>query len=157
MRDYVDAVDGRIRMRRSEILELTWDRVFLDRRMVLLPKTKNGKQRWVAMGDDILLLLTALPKHVATDRVFTYRGQPIREIKHSWDTAREAAGIAEGHFHDLRHTWASRMVAKGIDLYTLMELGGWSDVGMVRRYAHFAPEQKIRAAQLLDGTARVTA
>ena len=44
------------------------------------------------------------------------------------------------------------MVAAGVDLYELMDQGGWSTLAMVRRYAQFAPNRRIRTAQLVDGT-----
>lgn len=140
-------------MRRSEILGLTWDRVHVDRQMIYLESTKSGKPRWVALPDDLCTILKHLPRHVSHDRVFTYRGKPIATLKRSWENARALARLPEARFHGLRHTWASRMVMRGVDLYTLMELGGWSSISMVRRYAHFAPEHKISAAQLLNGTA----
>ena len=74
-------------------------------------------------------------------------------LKRSWESTREAAGLPGVRFHDLRHTWASRMVAAGVDLYELMDQGGWSTLAMVRRYAQFAPERRIKTAQLVDGTA----
>ncbi len=139
-------------MRRSEILGMTWDRVNLDRRMIYLRRTKSGKPRWIAIGDDLHKLLSAVPQHADHDRVFTYRGKPIESLKRSWESTREAAGLREARFHDLRHTWASRMVAAGVDLYELMDQGGWSTLAMVRRYAQFAPDRRIRTAQLVDGT-----
>jgi integrase len=139
-------------MRRSEILGLTWDRVNLERRMIYLHRTKSGKPRWVAIGDDLHELLEALPRHAKHDRVFTYRGKPMDSLKRSWEAAREAAGIPGVRFHDLRHTWASRMVAAGVDLYELMDQGGWTTIAMVRRYAQFAPDRRIQTARLVDGT-----
>ncbi|MCH7781115.1 MAG: site-specific integrase, partial [Acidobacteria bacterium] len=101
--------------RRSEILGMTWDRVNLDRRMIYLRRTKSGKPRWIAIGDDLHKLLSAVPQHADHDSVFTYRGKPIESLKRSWESTREAAGLREARFHDLRHTWASRMVAAGVD------------------------------------------
>jgi integrase len=120
--------------------------------MIHLEKTKSGKPRWIPINDDLLAVLRLIPRHVGHDRVFTYRGQPIDSVKRSWEQCRTLAGV-QARFHDLRHTWASRMVMAGVDLFTLMDLGGWSSVAMVRRYAHFAPEYRIKAAQLVNGTA----
>ena len=140
-------------MRRGEILGLTWDRIHFDQRMIYVERTKSGEPRWIPMGDDLVELLRSLPRHVAHNRVFTYQGRPVDTLKHSWETLRKLAGLPGVRFHDLRHTWASRMVAAGVDLYELMEMGGWRSISMVRRYAHFAPDRKVRTAKLLDGTA----
>ncbi len=42
-------------------------------------------------------------------------------------------------WHALRHTFASRLVAAGVDLRTVQELGGWRTLSMVQRYAHLSP------------------
>ena len=49
------------------------------------------------------------------------------------------------HFHDLRHTFASRLAMAGVDLYTVQRAGGWKTAIMVQRYAHLSPDH-IRAA-----------
>jgi site-specific recombinase XerD len=54
--------------------------------------------------------------------------------------------------HTLRHTFASRLVEAGVDLRTVQELGGWSDLSMVQRYAHVGPSQKTEAVRLIGET-----
>jgi integrase len=139
--------------RRGEILGLTWNAVDLKGRRIHLRYTKNGEARVLPMGDDLKALLEALPRHVSHNHVFTYWGRPIKSLQGSWEDAREKAGLEHVHFHDLRHTWASRQVAAGTDLYLLMKLGGWKSVSMVQRYAHFAPDYLQTAANRLNGTA----
>ena len=51
---------------------------------------------------------------------------------------------ARTRFHDLRHEWASRYVEAGGDLVSLMEVGGWSQLSLVQRYAKTSHE-RIRA------------
>jgi len=52
---------------------------------------------------------------------------------------------ADFRFHDLQHTFASRLVMAGVDLYTLQRAGGWETQVMVQRHAHLSPDY-IRAA-----------
>ncbi len=54
--------------------------------------------------------------------------------------------------HTLRHTFASRLVQAGVDLRTVQELGGWSDLSMVQRYAHVGPSQKTEAVRRIGET-----
>jgi len=57
----------------------------------------------------------------------------------------QAANIPNFRFHDLRHTFASRLAMAGVDLYTVQRAGGWKTQVMVQRYAHLSPDH-IRAA-----------
>jgi len=73
--------------------------------------------------------------------VFSYRGKPITQVSSKpWYAALRAAGIEDFRWHDMRHTWASWHVQNGTPLYALQEMGGWSSVEMVRRYAHLAAD-----------------
>lgn len=60
----------------------------------------------------------------------------------------------QDHFrwHDLRHTWASWHVQNGTPLQVLKELGGWSDLTMVMRYAHLSSDHLSRYADNICGT-----
>tara|TARA_R110001592_G_scaffold340362_2_gene628492 strand:- start:5382 stop:5615 length:234 start_codon:yes stop_codon:yes gene_type:complete len=57
-----------------------------------------------------------------------------------------------GSKHDLRNAWASWHVQSGAGLQELQELGGWSTVNMVLRYAHLAADQLLYAAKRIEGT-----
>ena len=71
--------------------------------------------------------------------VFLFRGKPIRSVKTAFDKARRKAGLLDVRFHDLRHTFASRLVQGGVPLYDVMHLTGHKSLQMVQRYAHLAP------------------
>jgi len=60
------------------------------------------------------------------------------------------AGIENFVFHDLRHTFASDLVMRGVDLVTVKELMGHADVKRTLRYAHLAPDYKREAIRRLD-------
>ena len=78
-------------------------------------------------------------------------GKPYRhDMKTSWYTALRKAGIADFHFHDLRHTCASYLRMQGVDLLTIAEILGHKDLKMTRRYAHVAPTHRLAAIGLLD-------
>jgi site-specific recombinase XerD len=78
-------------------------------------------------------------------------GEPLKNgIKHSdWVKYLQRAGIEDFHWHDLRHTFASRLVMAGIDLYKIKELMGHESIEMTQRYAHLAPESLQREVDVL--------
>jgi len=72
------------------------------------------------------------------------------DIKHSFSTCLKRAGIENFRFHDLRHTVATRLVEKGIDLVVVKEILGHSKIETTMRYAHTVPEQKLNAISVLN-------
>jgi site-specific recombinase XerD len=60
------------------------------------------------------------------------------------------AGIADFAFHDLRHTFASRLVMAGADLATSQESMGHKRITMGLRYVHLAPGHKRSAIAASD-------
>ena len=84
-------------------------------------------------------------------RVFRARdGSWYRDISRAFATAVQRASIPDFTFHDLRHTFASRLVMAGVDLTTVKELMGHKHIAMTLRYAHLAPGHKRAAIAVLD-------
>ncbi|MBU6434306.1 MAG: tyrosine-type recombinase/integrase [Nitrospirae bacterium] len=73
-----------------------------------------------------------------------------RNLLRSFYPAMRKAGIARFRFHDLRHTFATRLIQAGINVYTVQKLGRWKMISMVLRYAHHQPEEFARGAEVLD-------
>jgi len=65
--------------------------------------------------------------------LFTYRGKPLKSIRTAFKTACIRAGIKSLRFHDLRHTFATRLVLSGVDLVTVSKLLGHSTIHMTMR------------------------
>jgi hypothetical protein len=63
--------------------------------------------------------------------------------------ALEKAEITDFRWHDLRHTFASRLAMAGVDLRTVQDLMGHQTMAMTQRDAHLSPEHKLAAVQLL--------
>jgi site-specific recombinase XerD len=65
----------------------------------------------------------------------------------------EEAKISNFRWHDLRHTFISRLVMKDVNLRTVQELAGHKTISMTTRYAHLAPEHNQAAIEKLDPVA----
>ena len=91
-----------------------------------------------------------LRHHDTTSCVFTFRGKSIRDLRTAFYNACHRAGIKNLRFHDLRHTFATRLVLSGIDLASVSKLLGHSTIHMTMRYSHPTPEALKSAVCALD-------
>jgi integrase len=141
--------------RASELLSLTWDDVDFCRRLITVRAAyaKNGENRSVPMNGVLLAQLRMCTMTIpAQGPVFrTHHGTPYRSFRTAFEHAVHTAGIADLTFHDLRHTFASRLVMSGIDLPTVQALMGHKDISMTLRYTHLSSDHKQRAVKALEG------
>lgn len=90
--------------------------------------------------------------------VFTYFGKGISKANtRAFRKGLTRVGIEDFRWHDLRHIWASWHVQNGTPIHVLQELGGWSDIHMVQRYAHLAPEHLSAYAGNISGLKKLNA
>jgi integrase len=68
----------------------------------------------------------------------------------AWENAVERAKLADFHFHDLRHTFASWAVQRGASLQEVKDLLGHHSLAMTLRYGHLAPEHLRTAVARID-------
>ena len=135
--------------RRSELFKLDWRNVDLDHNRIVFVETKNGEDRAVRLTDRARAILEHLGPNDCGP-VFTYKGKVLASVTSSFERARRIAGMEDVRFHDLRHTFASRLVQRGVPLYEVMQLTGHKSLVMVQRYAHLAPEFQERAIGALN-------
>ncbi len=96
-------------------------------------------------------------KEILSQYVFcSHKGRFLHNFAKEWYPALEAAGIRDFRFHDLRHTFASRLTMSGVDLYTVQRAGGWKTAIMVQRYAHLSPDHMRAAVERLVFRASAT-
>ncbi|WP_438393607.1 site-specific integrase [Caballeronia sp. DA-9] len=119
-------------MRRSEILSLHWPDVFLDERFVRLHDSKNGEPRDVPLSTRAAATLAALP-HDPDGQVFPITGEALKK---AFTRACERAGIANLHFHDLRHEATSRIAERLDNILELSAVTGHKTLQMLKRYYH---------------------
>ena len=75
--------------------------------------------------------------------------KPLTDVKKAFTTALRKAGIEDFHFHDLRHTCATRLGDRGASAFEIAQIMGWSDIRMAMRYTHVTGDGIRRAMQLL--------
>ena len=148
-------------MRMGEILELTWRGVDFIRRTVSIFRSKNGERRTIPVNETVLRVLKhkAKVRTLSCDRVFCSKAFTAIESGHlrrSFRLALSKAKIEEFHFHDLRHTFATRLVQAGIDLYKVQQLLGHKSPIMTQRYAHHYPESLRDGVESLDRRAGIS-
>lgn len=130
-------------MRRSEIMNLTWDNVDLNRGSAILHETKNGDRRVAALTGHALEQLKELNKVRRIDTSLLFPAQEIKTIKpidlrKPWKTASQKAQLQDFRFHDLRHSAASYLAMNGASVAEIAEVLGHKTLQMVKRYAHLS-------------------
>lgn len=136
--------------RRGELFKVRWADVRLDGKVPQLTvrgsTAKSGATRHIPLNATAAAALAQWrEQNPGNGPVFG-----LVDVKKAWAGILEAAGIKEFRFHDLRHTFASKLVQRGVPLNTVRELLGHADIKMTLRYAHLAPENKAAAVALLD-------
>jgi site-specific recombinase XerD len=79
-------------------------------------------------------------------------GRPLdpRKDHAAWKQLLKTAGVRDARLHDARHTAATILLVQGVDPRTVMDLLGWSQVSMTRRYQHVVDELRAEAARRIE-------
>lgn len=145
-------------MRWSEQYGLRWVDVDLTAGVLTLRQTKAGERQHVRLSPAaraaLMWLAELNPKKTSPFVCLHDR----RRWRNDWDAVRAAAKLDEPtrgkvecfHWHDLRHTFASRLVMAGVDILTVRELMRHKKLEMTLRYAHLAPQHVDEALERLD-------
>lgn len=140
-------------LRRGELLSLTWDDVFFPNKYLVVKAgdAKSKKARTVPLNKTAYDLLRDWRQQNPFCHYVFISGEDkqLTDIKKPWLKIIEQAGVDNFNFHDLRHHFASKLVMAGVDLNTVRELLGHSDLKMTLRYAHLAPEHKAAAVNMI--------
>jgi integrase len=154
-------------LRWSEQAGLRWADVDMLAGVVTVGRSKNGLARRVPVNSAVASILVDLgaartPNSDPQERVFghaVYRtdsrafAAAISRAQAALRSAGLDASRLDGYtWHGNRHTFASRLVMRGVDLLAVQTLGGWRTAAMVQRYAHLAPDHLARAVERLVTT-----
>lgn len=144
-------------MRKGEQYCLTWNDVDLRSRLLTLWKTKNGSVRHIPLNSAAVHAFQQLRlSHSGDGSVFLGKHgvDPLRTPRYWWESVLHKAGITDFHWHDLRHTFASRCVMAGVDLRTLQQLLGHKTLQMVVRYSHLSQSHELASVEKLCNVRR---
>lgn len=152
-------------LRHAEIRKLHWKDVDLEKRVLVVGKTKTeaGKGRAIPLMQPAWAVLEMwafrFPNRKPEEYIFPAcenakidPNQPVDNWRTAWRRACESSGLAGLRFHDLRHTAATKMLEGGIPFASVAQVLGWSPsttVRMVKRYGHIRPEAQRRALEAI--------
>jgi integrase len=153
-------------LRAGEIFKLVWADVDLTRGTIYCRDTKSGRDRTVPMPERVVAMLKTRGPGQPAELVFPGRGgKRIVQISDTFNRVVNALGFNDGVddprqrivFHSMRHSYASQLAERGVDMIVLRELLGHHDMAMTLRYSHLQPDRLRAAVDLLDEPAAKTA
>jgi integrase len=142
-------------MRQGEILNLQWQDVDFARGVLMVMKSKNGTRRIIPLNARVYELLAGKQAATGASRGPVFKTPCGNELKvrylvREFCEARDRAGIPDFRFHDMRHTFATRLVQRNVDLYKVQRLLGHKTGLMTQRYAHHSPESLRDGVRVLE-------
>jgi integrase len=139
-------------MRQTEQFSLKWADVNLERGLITLPVTKAGDVQYVPLNDEAKQILEGLT--VGNRSVWVFPSEnpdtyldPRNFYDRVWTPAVKRAGIEWISWHDLRHTFASRLAMAGHNEGTIAALLRHSSTALVKRYTHLSPSHLHAAVE----------
>lgn len=160
-------------LRQGELLALKWENVNLEEKYLEVketvkkvyvfddngdkslqtiyntPKTLNSIRK-VDLPNKLVTLLSDMEK--GSEFVFNENGQPIsaKTLFGNWKKVLDDNDIPYKKFHSLRHTYATMLLSRGVDLKTVQDLMGHSDITITQIYLHVLPKTKIDAVNRIN-------
>jgi len=126
-------------MRLGEVTRIRWSDLSEDGRTVIIRQRKHPKQKRdqrVPLLPEAVEIIERQPR--IADEIFPFDG---RSVSTAFQRARDAAGLEDIRWHDLRHEGVSRLFERGLDTMSVAVFSGHRDINMLRRYTHLSPEK----------------
>ena len=144
-------------IRQNNLFSLIWDDIDFEGRAMTLRAsvTKSRKTHRLPINSIVMKTLTAWrdQSKVTAPNTWVFPsprgGGKFDNCKKAWASLMRDAKIENFRWHDMRHDFASQLVMRGVDLNTVRELMCHASLAMTLRYAHLAPKDKLRAAEVL--------
>ena len=154
-------VAARTGLRRGELAGLQRYQLDFDRRQIQVSavfcyksgsrheRTKNRSVGFVPMPKAVVEALR--DRTLMAAEAFVFDREMVRHAVTRFRRLCKKVGARPIRFHDLRHTYASNLVAAGVPLFTVQKLMRHKSIQMTQRYAHLAPDYLREAVAVLDG------
>jgi integrase len=138
-------------MRRGEQYRLRWEDVNFRLGFITIPRSKHGERRYIPINSSARVALEMLQQQTDGSGYVIPgpNGPRNKDPRRTFEAAVKQSGIPNFRYHDIRHTFASRLVMAGVDLRTVQELMGHKTVAMTIRYSHLAPSHQKEAVERL--------
>ncbi len=137
--------------RLGEVLSLKWDDVNLKENFIHLKDSKVG-ERGIPLNESAKNVILGLQKKPDNPYVFcgSKAGYHLIKVHNTWNRIRKKAGIPDVRIHDLRHSFASFALKKGVSLYGVSKLLGHKNIATTTRYAHLELEELKKLTNIVD-------
>ena len=124
--------------RSGEITAFQWSQVDWERRLIRLPDSKNNEPKTIHLNDAAIEVLKGLPRVGPYIIAGSRRGKAYTHLTRAWGLARKHAELDDVRLHDLRHSYASLALGRGVPLAVIGKLLGHRNPATTQRYAHLA-------------------
>lgn len=120
--------------------------------------SKTGESRYLQFADDVGELLKEYIEYErgnASDGwlfLNSYTGEKLLSFRTPWETIKRRAGIEEGRFYDLRHTFASKLIGDSVDIETVRDMMGHADISTTQKYIQSFSKNKKKAAKKIENS-----
>lgn len=136
--------------RKRQILSIRKKDLDHARQWVTICASKQNAQRKVQVSQSVWNILLELAA-VADDYLFTNQaGGPLGDFKEAWWNALKIAGIEDFHFHDLRHTFATDLLALGAGEFLIQTALGHKNLKTTKIYAHVQNHSLLNALEAVS-------
>jgi integrase len=136
------------------VLGLTWDRVNLERRIIVLREDLEGPRKGratIPINNTLMAALTAAKAAALSEFVVEWGGDRVGSIRKGFKAVCDRAGVKNVTPHVLRHTAAVHMAEAGIPMEEIAQYLGHSSIETTRTiYARFSPGYLSKAAAVLE-------
>jgi integrase len=138
-------------MRRGDQLSLRWEKVDFQRNVIYVANQKTGREYPVPMNEDVRGAMLSLKREARAGAEFVFvnpkTGGRYLDVKKAFARACAKAGIGDFRWHDLRHTFGTRLAEAGYSEATIAELMGHADRKTTGRYTHGTDRAKREAVE----------
>lgn len=135
--------------RKGEAINLKWDWVDLDNRILRLGETKRGR-RSIPIGEPALRVLERAKARRTNNNPYVFPAtatqKPFYDIKKPWAWLMQTIDLEDFNIHDLRHNFTTVGILSGEDISVVSKVLGHTNISTTQRYAHLNNVKGIAAA-----------